>query len=108
MKTFRIEDMVRGWFVGEFSPTTYKTDACEVGYKHYEPNQKEDTHHHKIATEITVIVKGSVKMNGHIFKEGDIDVVEPNETVAFETLEETNNIVVKIPGVLDDKYLEEQ
>ena len=62
-------------------------------------------HYHKIATEITVIVSGKVKMNGIEYSKGDIVVMEPNEATDFECLENgTQNVVVKLPGANDDKY----
>jgi quercetin dioxygenase-like cupin family protein len=105
MKKFNICEMSRGWFVGGFTPTAFDTEACEVAYKEYKPGDKEDRHFHKIATEITVITKGKVKMNDEIFEKGDIVVVYPNEAVSFEAIEDSSNVVVKLPGVLNDKYL---
>ena len=106
MKTARLEDMVKGWFVGNFEPTLYSTNDCEVAVKSYDKGDREDTHYHKIATEITVIVSGSVRMNGIVYTAGDIIVMEPNEATDFECLEDgTKNVVVKIPGVNNDKYI---
>lgn len=106
MKTARLEDMVKGWFVGNFEPTLYPTNDCEVAVKAYAKGDREDTHYHKIATEITVIVSGSVRMSGIVYTAGDIIVMEPNDTTDFECLEDgTKNVVVKIPGANNDKYL---
>jgi len=106
MEAFKYEDMIRGWFVGGFTPTAHKTVGCEVGVKNYKAGEKEDAHYHKAATEITMILKGSVKMNDKEYHEGDIIVVSPGEIVRFETLTEVTNVVIKTPGALDDKYLE--
>jgi len=105
MKRSHIDAMTRGWFVGAFSPTLFDTDACEVAYKKYKANDKEDRHYHKIATEITVVTKGKIKMNDEIFKEGDIVIVYPYEEVSFEAIEDSSNVVIKLPGTLNDKYL---
>ena len=59
----------------------------------------------KIATEITLVLEGQVKMFDQVWNEGDIISIEPNEATAFEALEDTITVVVKIPGALDDKYL---
>ncbi|EGS7062477.1 hypothetical protein I4S52_001589, partial [Campylobacter upsaliensis] len=59
------------------------------------------------ATEITAIIRGRVKMNGIEYQKGDIIVIEPNEASDFEALEDTISVVVKMPCVLDDKYLGE-
>ncbi|WP_279041434.1 cupin domain-containing protein [Campylobacter helveticus] len=79
----------------------------EVGVKEYQKGDYEQKHHHKITTEITLIVRGRVKMNGVEYQKGDIIVIEPNEASDFEALEDTISVVVKMPCVLDDKYLGE-
>lgn len=107
MKVAKLEDMVKGWFVGNFDPTLLKTNDVEVAVKEYKKGDYEEKHYHKIATEITVIVSGKVLMNGIEYSKGDIIVTEPNEATDFEALEDTVNTVVKYPGANDDKYLGE-
>lgn len=107
MKTAKLDDMVKGWFVGNFNPTLLKTNDVEVAVKEYKKGDYEEKHYHKIATEITVIISGRVKMNGVVYTKGDIIVTEPNEATDFEALEDTVNTVVKYPGANDDKYLGE-
>lgn len=104
MKTARLNDMTKGWFVGNFEPTLVKTNDCEVAVKLYQKGDKENAHFHKIATEITVITKGRVKMFDREFAEGDIVIVEPGDVTAFEAVEDSINVVVKIPGANNDKY----
>jgi hypothetical protein len=105
MKSVRLSEMKKGWFVGNFEPTLYKTDSVEVGVKHYKKGSCELWHYHKISTEITVIVGGCVRMNGKEFKAGDVVIIEPGEGTDFEVLEDTVTTVVKLPGATHDKYL---
>ena len=105
MRREKLESMVRGWFVGDFTPTLYRTDAVEVGVKTYNAGDHEVWHYHKIATEITVIIEGEVEMNGVRYGKGDIIVVEPNEGTDFHALTDAVNVVVKLPGATNDKYL---
>lgn len=105
MRRGKLNDMVKGWFVGNFTPSLFKTNDCEVAVKKYGRGDSEQPHFHKIATEITVVVQGKVKMFGEVFGEGDIVIAEPYEATSFEAIEDTVNVVVKIPGVNDDKYL---
>ena len=106
MKTAKLDDMVKGWFIGNFEPTLLKTNDCEVAVKHYKKGDYEGKHYHKIATEYTVIIAGQVRMNGVEYAPGDIIVMEPNEATDFEVLSDTAvNVVVKMPGVNDDKYV---
>ena len=106
MKIARIDEMTKGWFIGNFEPSLLKTNAVEVALKKYKKGDYEKAHYHKIATEFTVIVSGRVRMNGKEYIEGDIIVIEPNDSTDFEALEDnTVNVVVKIPGAHNDKYL---
>lgn len=106
MKTAKLQDMVKGWFIGDFDPSLCKTNDVEVAVKEYKAGDYEKRHYHKIATEYTVIIKGRVRMNGVEYAAGDIIVMEPNESTDFECLEDdTVNVVVKLPGASNDKYI---
>lgn len=107
MQKFELENFTRGWFVGDFSPSILSSKDCEVGIKHYKKGYCEERHFHKIATEITAVIKGRVQMNGVIYKQGDIILIKPNESTDFKALEESITCVVKMPSVKDDKFLGE-
>ena len=106
MKTAKLNEMTKGWFIGNFTPSLFKTNDVEVAVKSYKKGDHEGKHYHKIATEYTCIISGRVKMNGVEYETGDIIVMEPGETTDFECLEDgTVNVVVKIPGANNDKYI---
>ena len=105
METFRLEDMWRGWFVGDFEPSLLRTQDVEVAIKKYQQGEFEEAHYHKIATEITVIISGKVKMNGVEYEEEDVVTIEPYESTDFIALKDTLTVVVKHPGAVDDKYM---
>ena len=108
MRKDRLETMVRGWFVGDFAPTLHRTDAVEVGVKHYAAGDAEAWHYHRIATEITVILRGEVEMNGVRYAEGDILTIEPGEGTDFRAVTDASTVVVKLPGAKNDKYLKDE
>lgn len=105
MNSAKLGEMVKGWFVGGFKPTVFSTEACEVGVKAYKAGDNEAAHYHKIATEITLVLSGSVSMRGQTWSEGDIIVLEPGDVTAFEAITDATTVVVKVPGALDDKYV---
>ena len=105
MKLHKLKDMFKGWLVGNFEPSLYTTDDVEVAVKNYTIGDVDEKHYHKIATEITVISKGKVLMNGVEYNEGDVIVIEPGEATDFHALEDTITTVIKIPCVKDDKYI---
>jgi len=106
VKSFELENMVKGWFVGNFEPTVYRTSAVEIAVKHYKAGETEPVHHHKVATEITIIISGVVRMAGLEWCAGDIVMIEPDESTSFEAVTDTVNVVVKLPSVYADKYID--
>ena len=104
MKTAKLSEMTKGWFVGNFEPTLYKTNDVEVAVKSYSAGAYEKKHYHKIATEITVVTKGIIRMNGVEYSAGDIIIMEPNEATDFYSVTDAENVVVKLPGANNDKY----
>jgi hypothetical protein len=82
-----------------------KTSDFEVACKHYKKGDSEKRHTNKIAVELTLIVKGEVKMNDAIYRSEDIVVMFPGENTDFWVLEDTISVVVKTPSVIGDKYL---
>ena len=106
MKVAKLDDMFKGWFIGNFEPSLCKTNDVEVTVKKYNKGDYEKKHYHKIATEYTLIISGRVRMNNREYQVGDIIIIEPNESTDFECLEDnTINVVVKLPGANNDKYL---
>lgn len=104
MRRARIQDMVKGWFIGDFEPTLHRTRDVEVAVKRYSAGEREGAHYHKVATEFTVISRGEVEMNGTRYVEGDIVVIEPGERTDFRAVTDAVTVVVKIPGAQNDKY----
>lgn len=96
--------MVGGWFVGNFEPNVLMTRDFEVAIKSYKKGSSEQAHVHKVALEITVVVQGSVNINGQRFEAGAIVTIEPGERASFEALEDSVTAVVKLPSVVGDKY----
>lgn len=106
MENYKLNDMIGGWFVGDFEPTIINSTDFEVGIKRYESGVYEISHHHKVGTEITVIVEGEVEMNGIKYVKDDIIKINPNESTDFKCLTDVTTVVVKTPSVKDDKYID--
>lgn len=106
MEQFNLNDFFKGWFIGNFKPTLSDTNDFEVGIKRYKSGDSESKHHHKIATEYTVIVEGEVLMNQIKYKKDDIIVIKPGESTDFQCLTDVITVVVKTPSIKDDKYVD--
>jgi hypothetical protein len=104
LEKYNLDDMFKGWFIGNFEPSLFKTNDVEVGVKKYKAGDYENAHFHKIATEFTVIISGEVEMNGTFYKENDIIKIVPNVVTNFKAITDVITIVVKLPGANNDKY----
>jgi hypothetical protein len=104
LEKYKLEEMIKGWFIGNFEPSLYKTTDVEVGIKKYCAGDFENAHHHKIATEFTVIIKGIVEMNGVQYFENEIIKVNPGVITSFKAITDVVTVVVKLPGANNDKY----
>jgi len=100
----RLDRMMGGWLVGDFEPSLYRTQSVEVAVKRYASGAYEGLHHHKIATELTVIVLGEARMGGREVGPGDIVVLAPGEASDFTALTDVTLVAIKLPAVKDDKY----
>jgi quercetin dioxygenase-like cupin family protein len=105
MKKYNLNDMIKGWFIGDFEPTLHHTDLFEVAVKRYKKGDSEERHTHKIATEFTVIISGDVMMDGNKYTQDDIIVIEPNQSTDFKCLTDVTTLVVKTPSAKNDKYI---
>ena len=105
MNVLKLDDMVRGWFVGPFSPTAHHTTDAEVCVKTYVAGETEERHVHKVATEVTAVVSGTVRMDGRELHAGEVAVLEPGEATDFLAVTDATVVAVKTPAVAGDKYL---
>ncbi len=104
MKVHQLNDMIKGWFIGDFQPTALRSSDFEVGIKFYGAGDKESPHVHRIGTELTAIVSGEVEMNGERYSSGSIITIEPGEVTDFVAITDVVTVVVKTPSIRDDKY----
>lgn len=102
-----LAEMTGGWFVGAFSPAAYITSDVEVAVQHFPAGYRGAAHHHKVATEVTLLLSGEARMAGEKLAAGDILTLMPGTSSSFEALTDCVTVVVKHPGVLNDKYPDE-
>lgn len=99
----RIENMVGGWFIGDFEPSVLKTKEFEVSYKIHPKNQIWDTHYHEKITEINLLISGKMILQGKQLTDGDIFIIPPYEVADPIFLEDCQIVCVKVPGIKKDK-----
>lgn len=105
MEIKRIEDMIGGWFIGNFEPSSIKTKDFEIGYKFHKKGEPWDVHYHKEATEVTFLLRGKMKIQNRVLTNGDIFTIFPYEVADPVFLEDCEVIIIKTPSVIGDKHI---
>ncbi len=105
MDKLNLKDFVGGWFVGDFEPSLFKNQCVEVGVKFFKSGDVEPSHKQLIATEITVISEGSVRIGKLVLKKGDTLIIYPGEYADFEALTDGSLTCLKFPSIPSDKVL---
>lgn len=105
MKKFKLcESGARGWFIGDFPEAVHRTKDFELNWQTNSRGHGTN-HYHKVITEIQLVTRGRMLVNGVIFEAGDICVLEPGDISQIDYLEEVDTVAIKFPSVPDDKYL---
>lgn len=104
MQIYDLHKFYRGWFIGDFEPSIYKTKDFEVALITHYQDENCPEHTHKIATEYNLLVKGKITVNGKLVQENQIFVVLPNESTKVEFLTDCKILCIKTPSVIGDKY----
>ena len=104
-KIYKMNDMFRGWYVGNFEPSAYKTKDFEAGYLLHKKGEQWDVHFHKYMTEVNFLVKGKMILNDIELNEGDIFIIDKYEIACPIFLEDCYIFVLKVPSVPGDKII---
>ncbi len=100
-----LSEYKNGWLLGNFSPAVIQTSEFEVCVKTFMVGDRETSHYQVIATEVTVVLSGKVRMGEILLTEDEILVVEPGEVVDFEALTDCRVLGIKFPSLPEDKVL---
>lgn len=99
---------IGGWFVGSFEPSAYKTTSCEVAYKTHYKDEYWQPHYHMLSDEVNYLIEGQMEINGQVLSAPCVFVIPRGETSRPIFHTDVRLIVVKVPGILNDKYLIEE
>jgi quercetin dioxygenase-like cupin family protein len=104
MKVGKLNEFYRGWVIGNFEPSLYKTENFEVGILHHPKGEVWPAHYHKLATEYNILISGTMTLCGQKLEPGNTFILDPYE-VADPTFHEDCTIVcIKVPSDTKDKY----
>lgn len=105
MKLTKLSEFTNGWFLGNFTPSLFKSEDFEVCVKNFKKGDIEAAHFQKVATEVTVVLSGLVRMGNHILQVDDILTIYKDEVCDFEALSDCKVLGIKFPSLPDDKVL---
>jgi CTP:phosphocholine cytidylyltransferase-like protein len=103
MKTSHLNDMIRGWLIGDFEPSIYRTKDFEIGYLSHPKGQVWAPHVHNKADEINVLIKGKMRINNEDIEEKEIFIVKKGMLTSSIFLEDCEILCIKIPSLPHDK-----
>ncbi len=104
MQIYDLHDFYRGWFIGDFLPSIYKTKDFEVALITHHQDEDWPEHTHMLATEYNLLVEGKMTINGTLIKQNQIFVILPGEYSKAEFLTDCKILCIKTPSVKGDKY----
>lgn len=104
MQTFKLEDFTRGWFIGDFTPSIFRTSNFEVGVLHHYKGEVWPAHYQKVATEFNVLLSGSLSINDKLILVGEIFTIEPLEVAVPIFHEDCQVLCIKVPSLPYDKF----
>ena len=104
MKKYKLSNFYKGWFIGNFEPSLFKTKEFELGLLFKKKGSLEKSHYHAIATEYNLLVTGSMSFKGELLEPGDIFIIEAGETSEVVFHEDCQLVCFKIPSIPGDKY----
>lgn len=103
MDRYKLENFTKGWVVGNFLPSVHLTDAFELGVKFFRKGDVEPSHKQIVATEVTVVVSGEIRLAKEFFFAGDVISIPPGEIADFESLTDSCVVCIKFPSIPEDK-----
>ncbi len=108
MQTFDPADMKKGWFVGNFTPSVFRTNLFEVGILEHKAGEFWAPHFHKESDEINYLLEGEMILNDISLVAPVIFVIYKNEIARPTFITDCKIVVIKTPSVPGDKYIVEK
>jgi hypothetical protein len=105
MKTYRIEDSIGGWYIGNFDNAAYKTKGLEASLKVHKQFEVWDWHYHEHLDEINLLISGNMVIQGKQLVAGDIFILEPMEIADPIFMTDCTIVCIKVPNFTNDKII---
>lgn len=106
MEVRKLNEFTRGWFIGHFDPSIYKTSEFEVGILTHKKGEEWPAHYHT-AVEINCLISGKILIRDRVLEAGDVFKFDSGEVANPVFLEDCVVVVVKTPSLPNDKFIYE-
>jgi|LauGreDrversion4_2_1035121.scaffolds.fasta_scaffold1233241_2 hypothetical protein len=103
---FQLADFKLGWVVGNFEPALLQSSEIEVAVKHFKRGDVEPSHKQLVATEITIVISGEIRLGDNVYGANEIIRIPPGIFADFESLTDSSLVCIKYPSLPNDKILE--
>lgn len=101
---FKPKDFTRGWIIGDFKPSIFRTEQFELGILNHPKYQQWDNHYHKYADEINILLDGSMVLNNTPIHKGELFFIKKRQIACPKFLEDCKILCIKTPSIIGDKY----
>jgi dTDP-glucose pyrophosphorylase len=100
-----INEMTRGWLIGDFEPSILRTKDFEVGYLNHKKGELWPVHYHAHMIEINVLIKGKMILNDIEINENQVFVIHKNDIACPIFVEDCFILCIKVPSIIGDKVI---
>jgi quercetin dioxygenase-like cupin family protein len=104
MNVTKLSSYTKGWIIGDFEPSIFRTKDFEVAVTKYKKDYKKPPHYHKECIEYNVLIEGRVTIQGTELNPGDVFVFEKGDVADPIFHEDCTFVCVKVPSIPTDKY----
>ena len=102
MERGRLEQMTKGWWIGDFLPSFHRTSLVEVGYKIHPAGEIYPPHYQQTAHEWNLLIHGTLIANDQTLQAGDLFHFLPQEVCRVRFVTDCEVVVVKMPSLPQD------
>lgn len=102
MEKINMKKMKRGYFIGDFEPSAFRTNQVEICYKGASKYTLDAGYYRKIDVQFIFLNRGTAEINGKKFKKFDLIKFEPGEVINIFALTNIEMTIIRFPGTKGD------
>lgn len=102
MEKINMKEMKRGYFIGNFEPSAYRTDEVEICCKGASKYTLDAGYYRKKDVQFIFLNRGMAEINGIKYKKYDLIKFEPGEVINIFALTNIEMTIIRFPGTKGD------